>query len=241
MNMKTKAILLHSLKYGDHQLVSDFFTEEQGRQSYISRLSKSGRGQIKKPFFQPLTLLDLEYDYRPNSRLQHIRNIRMSRPYTSIPFDPDKLSLALFISDFLYYAIRNEQRNVALFDFIEKSMEWLDDKPDSFANFHLVFMLHLTRFIGFYPNIESQVDHSFFDLREGQFVTFPPLYPDYLRPQEAQVLSRILQTDYSSMDNLTFSHDERNQATEMILHYYRLHVPDFPELKSFEILKQLYS
>lgn len=241
MDVKTKAIILHSLKYGDNQFITDFFTKEQGRLSCICRISRSGRGQIKKQLFQPLTLLDLEYDFKINIHLQHIRNIRIYRPYVSIPFNPYKLSLVLFISDFLYFAIRDEQQNVPLFEFIEKSLEWLDNKSVSFANFHLIFMLHLTRFIGFYPNVENEKEHSCFDLREGRFIEYPPLHPDFLSPKEAACISQLLQLDYSSMSSFVLSHEERNNIAEIILHYYRLHVPDFPELKFFTILKQLYS
>lgn len=241
MDVKTKAIMLHSLKYGDQQFITNFFTKEQGRLSCICRIARSGKGQIRKQFFQPLTLLDLGYDYRSNAHLQHLRNIRIYRPYLSIPFDPYKLSLALFVSDFLYYAIRNEQQNVPLFEFVEKSLEWLDDKPGSFANFHLIFMLHLTRFLGFYPNTENEREGSYFDLREGCFVSSSPLHPDFLPPREAAYVSRLLRLDYSSMSSLLVSHEERDDITGIILRYYRLHVPDFPELKSFDVLKQLFS
>ena len=72
-------------------------------------------------------------------------------PFSSIPFDAHKLGIALFMAEFVTYATRSEQQNHDLFLFVENSVMWLDTCVSSFANFHIVFMLHMTRFVGFFP------------------------------------------------------------------------------------------
>ena len=240
MLTKTQAIVLHSLKYGESKLIVDMFTRMHGRQSFIVSIPKTNKGKLKKQFFQPLTLLEIETDIRPKLQLQKLGDVRLMAPFTSIPFEPDKLAIALFVAEFLYYALRSEQRNELLYDYLENSILWLDAQQNRFANFHLVFLLRLTRFLGFYPNLEDYEDGDYFDLRESEFMRNPPVHRDFLHPEEAQKVQLMMRMDYPTMHLFRMSHQERNRLLEVSLKYYRLHLPDFPEMKSIEVLQALY-
>lgn len=240
MEIKTRAIVLRTVKYGDSQMIVDMLTAERGRESFICRLAKSNKGKLKKQLFQPLTILDIVYDEKPNTELLHFRDIRIARPYVSIPFDPYKLSICLFLAEFLTYASRGENDNKPLEEFVEKSLMWLDDAADNFANFHLVFMMRVTLFIGFYPNLEEYRKGSWFDLRDGTFTPVCPAHPDYLKPVDAARIMTLMRMTFDNMRLFRMSHEERNLCTEVIIKYYRLHVPNFPELKSLDVLKTLF-
>ncbi|MGI6242259.1 MAG: DNA repair protein RecO [Prevotella sp.] len=240
MEVKSRALVLHALKYGESQMIIDLLTREQGRMSFICYLPKTSKGKVKKQFFQPLTLLDLVYNYRPNHNLQRFVDVRLAMPYGSIPFDAYKLSISLFVSEFITYATRDEQQNKPLFDYIESSMVWLDNVSKSFANFHLVFMMHLSRFIGFFPNLSDNVRGAWFDLRNGSFSLLRPSHSDCLQPSEASVIGVLMRMDYDNMHLFRMSQAQRNRCVEIILYYYRLHIPSFPELKSLEVLQSLF-
>ena len=240
MLTKTQAIVLHSLKYGETRLIVDMFTRSQGRQSFIVSIPKSVKGKIKKQLFQPLTLLEIESDLRPKLQLQKLSDVRLASPFSSIPFDPNKLSISLFIAEFLYYALRSEQHNEPMFDYIVNSIQWLDAQTDRFANFHLVFLMRLSRFLGFYPNLEHYQTGDYFDLRESVFLSAPPVHRNFLYPQEAEKIQLMMRMDFPTMHLFRMSHQERNRLLEVSLIYYRLHLPDFPELKSVSILQELY-
>ena len=240
MLTKTQAIVLHSLKYGETRLIVDMFTRSQGRQSFIVSIPKSVKGKIKKQLFQPLTLLEIESDLRPKLQLQKLSDVRLASPFSSIPFDPNKLSISLFIAEFLYYALRSEQHNEPLFDYIVNSIQWLDAQTDRFANFHLVFLMRLSRFLGFYPNLDHYQTGDYFDLRESVFLLTPPVHRDFLYPQEAEKIQLMMRMDFPTMHLFRMSHQERNRLLEVSLIYYRLHLPDFPELKSVSVLQELY-
>ena len=240
MLTKTQAIVLHSLRYGETRLIVDMFTRSQGRQSFIVSIPKSVKGKIKKQLFQPLTLLEIESDLRPKLQLQKLSDVRLASPFSSIPFDPNKLSISLFIAEFLYYALRSEQHNEPLFDYIVNSIQWLDAQTDRFANFHLVFLMRLSRFLGFYPNLEHYQSGDYFDLRESIFLSAPPVHRDFLHPQEAEKIQLMMRMDFPTMHLFRMSHQERNRLLEVSLIYYRLHLPDFPELKSVSVLQELY-
>ncbi|MBR5748807.1 MAG: DNA repair protein RecO [Prevotella sp.] len=240
MLTKTSAIVLHALKYGETRLIVDMFTRNYGRLSFIVSLPKSPRGKIKKQFFQPLTLLEIETDVRPRLQLQKLSDVRLLHPFSSIPFVPEKLSISLFVAEFLYYAMQGEQQNVPLFDYVTDSIQWLDSQEGRFANFHLVFLMRLSRFLGFYPNLDGYTSGDYFDLRESVFCAMPPTHRDFLQPAEAEIIQLMMRMDYATMHLYRLSHHDRNRLLEVALTYYRLHLPDFPELKSLGVLQELY-
>lgn len=238
MLVKTEGIVLHSLKYGEQRVIVDIFTREQGRLSFIVPVPRSERSKIKKQYLQPLTLLQLECDVRPQQQLQKLRDASLLQPLPSLLSDPKKLTICLFVSEFLYHALKGEQQNTPLFDYVRSSIEWLDGCQDNFANFHLVFLMRTARFLGFFPNLEEEGEY--FDLRGATFCSAPPLHHDFLLPQEAGRIRLLMRMDYPTMHLFRLSRLERGRILEILLLYYRLHLPAFPELRSVAVLQELY-
>lgn len=240
MLTKTDAIVLHAFKYGDSRMIADLFTREEGRLSVIVSLPKTSRGRLRKQLFQPLTLLDAEVDLRQRSQLQQLRDARLQTPFMSIPFNADKVAISLFVAEFLYHALRSEQRNEPLFNYIVSGVEWLDNSAAHYANFHLVFLMRLSRFLGFYPNLEGYSEGCLFDLRASSFCRHQPIHHDVLSPGESKLVELMMRMDFPTMRLFQLSHHDRRRLLEIILWYYRLHIPDFPELKSLDVLKQVF-
>lgn len=241
MLTKTQAIVLHAFKYGESRLIVDAFTRQAGRVSFIVTMPRSAKGRAKKQFFQPLSMLELESDLRPKVQLQKMSDVQMVYAYVSLPFEASKLSISLFIAEFLYHALKGEQKNEPLFDYVRYSLEWLDSCQSSVANFHLVFLMHLSRFLGFYPNLEGWKDGCCFDLRAGVFCQDAPLHRDILQPEDAERMEVLMRMDYPTMHLFRMSHHDRQRLLETAIRYYRLHLPDFPELKSLAVLQEVYN
>ena len=241
MLVKTKAIVLHSFKYGETKIIVDMFTEEHGRLSCIATVGKSARGKLKRQYFQPLTLVEAVVDVRRRTGLHPLKEAKVAAAYASIPFDPLKLPVALFVAEFLGNATRKEQPDQLTFAYIENSLRWLDGSTDGFANFHVVFMMRLTRFLGFYPNTEGYTEGSWFDLRAASFTPEAPLHYDRLAPDEARKVNLLLRMNFATMHLFRMTRAERNRMTEIIIRYYELHLPDFHELKSLDVVKEIFS
>ena len=240
MLTKTTAIVLHCIKYGDNKMIVDMFTRLHGRMAFLVPLPKSAKSKLRKQLFQPLFLLSLEYDYRPNVQLQKIREVSILHPYSSLPFDVDKLAVGMFLAEFLYHSLYGEQANGPMFEYITDSLLWFDSAPSPVPNFHLVFMMRLTRFLGFYPNLEDYSKGSVFDLRSGDFSTSVPVHRDYLDVRESSLMSLMLRMNYSTMHLFRMSREQRNRLLDVIICYYRLHIPSFPEMKSLDVLRNIY-
>ena len=243
--------MLHSLKYGETRLIVDLFTRKAGRQSFIVSMPKTQKGRMKKQYFQPMTLLEVECDIRQRVQLQKLRDAHLQTAYTTIPFSAEKLAISLFVAEFLYHALRSEQQNETLFAYIADSMQWLDIAEKGYANFHLTFLMRMSRFLGFYPNLEVRGERLevrdmseedlFFDLREGRFCQEAPMHRDFLPPAEARLIHLLMRMDFPTMYLFQLSHHDRGRITDVLLHYYRLHIPQFPELKSLSVLQQLWT
>ena len=241
MITKTRGIVLRSVRFGESSLIVDVLTKSSGRVSFMVHIPKTSKGKIKKQYFQPMTLLDFEYDFRQRSNLQRIKDVRVSLPYSSIPIDPAKSCISLFLSEFIYYATRNEQENPTLFTYISTSLEWLDNAYEDFANFHLVFMMRLGKFLGFHPFLEDFTPGCFFDLRNGCFTLSMPLHTDFLNAADAGHLYNLMRMNFDTMKLFKLSQDDRNRITEIVLRYYKLHLPNMPELQSFDILREVFA
>lgn len=238
---KTRGIVLHTLKYGDTSLIVDVYTETGGNVSFMVCLPRSRKAALRGVLFRPLTLLELDYEARPGTALQRIKDARLHYAYRSVPYEPAKAAIALFLAEFLYRALRHETCNPPLFAYLCHSLQWLDRREANFANFHSVFLLRLTRFLGFYPNAEDYHAGDFFDLQNACFVGTRPLHGAYLPPEEAAGIPLLMRMNYDTMHLFAFSRVQRGRLLTVLNDYYRLHVPDFPELKSLDVLHEVFS
>ena len=174
MLVKTKAIVISSLKFQEKSLIVKCFTLSDGLKSYFVRDAFSSRkGNQKIAYFQPLTVLEIEALHKNKGTLEQIKEIKIDSPFQTIHSNIVKSTLTLFLSEMLHHSIHEEEKNESLFHFIESALHWFDHH-DEIANFHLIFLIEITKYLGFYPDItESQL--PFFEMKEGIFAPFHSL------------------------------------------------------------------
>lgn len=239
MEQKTRCIVLKTVKYGDNRLIIDFLTREEGRLSASWKIPSSSKARVRRQLFQPLMILDVDTERSPRQPMAQIRDARLSIIYNSLPFDGMKLSLTFFIAEFLSFATRDMHCDHILFDFVEHSLLWLDASDRGIYNFHLMFMMRMSRFLGFFPDIESYRDGYFFDLREGRFTAHAPLHSDFLQPLDAARMLTLMRMSPENLHLFRMSRTERNRIIDLCLHFYRLHIPAFGTMKSLDVLREI--
>lgn len=232
--IKTRAIVLQSIKYGDNSLIVKMITEELGIQSYMVKGVFGKKSKMKAALFQNMTMLEIVADSSDNS-LGFIREISLSHCYKSIASDIKKSTIIIFISELLSKSISESETDTDLFNFIYDSMIWLDEAISDYANFPLVFAIQLSKFLGFFPNIDTYSEGSSFDLLDGNFkTTHNDIYQ--IDNEPSQFLYKLCR--YNN-DNLTISNATRRKLLEAIVTYYKLHADNVREIKSYEILRTL--
>lgn len=241
MIVKTEALVIRTVKYADNKMIVDMFTRSEGRLSFAVKTSAAAKGKFRRQIFQPLTLLYIEAEVNERQQLHRLREATVSHPYKTLTYDADKLSITIFASEFLYFVLRDEVSNPSLFDFVADSLKWLDEARSQYANFHLVFLIRISRFLGFYPNVTDYHEGDWFDLRNASFVSSSPNHNDCVDQEESRHIQTIMRMNYNNIHLFKMSRHDRQRLLEVLVHFYQIHIPNFPEMKSLEVLSTIYN
>lgn len=239
MNITTRGIVFNKVKYAESSLVVKIFTEELGLQSYLVRGVNSKNARLKPSLFQPLSLLEMVVYHKASHGLQHIKEARILNPWQDIPFTPEKQSILMFLDEVLYKTIRHESPDKELFQWIYHAFVWFDLETENFLNFHLFFLMQLTRFLGFSPKKGTLADvvPPFFDMQEGQFVQSGPRHPYYLEKQDTENFFVLTQMGLDGLKTFKVNNRQRRSLLDALLTYYQLHLPELGKIKSLEVLR----
>lgn len=226
---KTKGIVLNFIKYRETSIVTRIYTEAFGLQSYIVNSVRGGgkKSKGKISLFQPLTLLELVVYYKKSAGLNRISELKCFEPYQSIPYNFRKSGMALFITEVLNKCLKEEEGNEALFEFLYNALLVFDHLPEGYENFHLQFMLKLSRYLGFAPRSSDDV--------------FEQVYEHIGKPQvsgeEEMVLSQLIDVPFTQ--HIKSSNTTRRILLDDLIKFYQLHVEGFSDLKSTAVLREL--
>ena len=236
MLLTTKGIVLHSIKYSETSIIVRIYTEACGLRSYLFKGIRSPKSKTKAGLFQPLTLLEVTANLKEKSTLHTSKEVRLAHPYLSIPFDIRKSSVALYINELLYKAIREEEVNRELFDYLWKSCLLLDSAENSLNCFALVFTAELTHYLGIGPQPGYTESKPVFNLNESQFQGVIPDNDAYILPEYGKYFNTLVSTPVEEQDSLHFKTAVRRSLLDSLLLYYQIHVPGFRAMNSHHIL-----
>ena len=239
MLQQTRGLVIRTVKYAETSLIARIYTEKLGLQSYIINSVRTANPTNKMVWLQPLTLLDMVVYHRKGKDLQRIKEMRPEYIFISIPFDTPRRLLALFIAEVLYKTLKEEEANTPQFEFLYEAVSYLDQSQQSVANFHLVFLLQLSRYLGFFPQNNFSTALNYFDLREGVFTTQLPFHTDYAAPPLTDWLSQLIGLSLTQSHSLRLNRTSRKQLLQTLLRYYALHIEGFGELRSPDILEEV--
>lgn len=236
---KTRGIVLQTINYSDTSVIARIYTEQFGLQPYMVNGARGKKAKIKANVLQPLSIVEMVVYHKEKNTLQRISEIRNNQPFTSIPYNIVKTSIAIFLNELLCKAIREEEPNERLFGFLYSSVQILDLDPGSCSNFHLGFMIQLSKYLGFYPQGRACAETPYFDLQEGTFISKEPVHPYFLYPVHAQLLTQLMQADYSTASTLPIQKTQRKELLAKLILYYELHLPSLHEINSHRVLEEV--
>ena len=238
---KTRGIVFNKIKYSESSLIIKVYTERFGLQSFMARGTRSKKSKLKAGLFQHLTLLDLVIYRNEKKDIHHIKEVKPTYSFSSIPYDIRKSSLLVFMNEVLNKSIKEEEKNEALFQFLYNSIQILDMKKEGIGEFHLVFLIQLSQFLGFYPEKNLSNEKQTFDLQEGKFIRTKEMSGLLMNPPFSHCLFQLLSLTFDSHERLKLPGNLKNEFLEYLLKYYRIHLPDFGELNSHIVLREVLS
>ena len=222
MIFKTRGIVFRFTKFRETSIIVTIFTEQFGLQSYIVNGVRSKSAKNKIALYQPLTLLNLVVYHRENANIERIKEISCLHPYRTLTSDVKKSTLAIFMNELLNKTVKEESHAGEVFQFIADSLITLDSIPTGYENFHLIFMLKLSRYLGFGA-------HNLNEVIGGRIAD---------RETEA-IISELLMADYHTP--VKISNIQRRNALDLILKFYHEHVESLGEIKSLHVLREVFT
>ena len=234
----TKAIVINTIKYGDSSLIVTCYTENCGLKTYMLKgVLSSKKGKLRTAYFQPLMQLNITANHNNKGRLNSMRDVEILQYYTSIYTNIKKQAIALFLAEIMYSSIREEEKNQTLFKYLDTAIQWLDTH-DAIANFHLLFLLNFTKFLGFYPesNLKGGI---YFDLLEGSFTNKPGI--NTLTGKNIIHFKKLLGINFDVLQNVDFGAADRQALLLILIQYFELHLSGFKRPKSLNVLKAVFS
>lgn len=235
---KTRGIVLKTTDYSESSVVVQIFTEKFGMQSYLINGVKKPKARIRMNMLQPLHLLDMVVYFKPGGNIQRVAELRNFPVFESVPYDLVKSSLAIFLNEVLYKSIRHHSADETLFQYLSGSIEALDNAEQGLANYHLWFMLQLSRYLGFFPH-QAASDGAFFDLKDGVFTRNIPSHVHVISGKLVSCFSQLLKCTLHTLPSVQLSPAERKELLGKILEYYTLHVDNFGDIKSHTVLEEV--
>lgn len=238
MLTKNNSIVLSKLKYKDNDLIVKCYTQQRGIVSYILRgVLKSKKSHTKTVYFQALSQLQIEENFKPNRTLQNIKEVKPNYIYRTLYSNIYKSAIVMFLSEILSTVLREEEQNEALFNYIETALQYLDSE-EQYSNFHLLFLLKLTRYLGFQPEYLN-TDYPFFNLESGIFEeTATSMYS--VSGQNLTLLKQMLGINFDALSSIKISSKQRQEFLNMLLYYFELHLDGFKKPKSLQVLNDVF-
>ncbi|MFC3197229.1 DNA repair protein RecO [Parapedobacter deserti] len=237
---KTRGIVLKSTNYSESSLIAQVFTEKLGLQSYLVKGARRPKAKIGMMLFQPLSLLDMVVHFREQSTLQRIAEARQQPSFQSIPYDIMKSTVVLFLNEILHKSLRQQAADEPLFNFVFNAISWLDSAEKMPPDFHLFFLLRLSRFLGFGAAAPKH-GQGFFDLKDGVFCDRLPTHALILQQPHVSQMAGLMACAVENLGNLQLPVADRRFLLAKIIDFYQLHIDNLGEIKSHTVLEEVLS
>jgi DNA repair protein RecO (recombination protein O) len=240
MLYKSRAISLHTIRFGDTSLIVHLYTEKYGRQAFILKGIKSKKSSLRTNLFFPLNILNIEAYYRPNQKLQRMKEVVNQPVYNSLHFHPVKSAISFFLAEILYKILQAEQSNTPLFEFLYQSFLFFDCQENEFSNFHLIFLIQLLKYEGFFPEDNYSVVNNSFNIYSGNFHPYSHSNDRDMNEINSRKFMELLHCDYLNMSSLALSSEDRMYFLTKIVEYYQIHFHGLGQIKSLPVLHELF-
>lgn len=208
-------IVLSTTKVGESALVVHTLSREWGRRGFLVHSAKKA-GMSR---FLPLNILEAEVVENPKSELWSIRNIGLKDSLSGIRGNVYKNSMTLFLSEVLFRTMKDGANEDGLFEWCVGEILTLNALESDFANFPIRFLLELAGVLGFRPTVQ--------DIAPFAHEQLPRLKP-------------FLETRLEESLLLPLTGENRNSLCEILIQYLSYHTDTNIQIKSLQVLRELY-
>ncbi len=240
MDIKTRGIVLQTVKYSESSVIVKIFTEQLGLVSYIVKGVRNSKSSSKAALLRPLTILEMDVTHRENKGLQNIKEYKRAYSYRSLPFDTVKSSIALFMLEVIAKSLKEHDAHEDMFQFVYDCFSHLDEIEAMDNDFHLKFLVHYAAYMGFAPHGEYSEETPYFDMQEGSFTSHSTISSLVLNKNTSEMISTLVSNNILLPLSVRLNRQIRRDLLHHLLKYYSLHLEGFTGLRSPEVLEMIF-
>ncbi len=220
---KTQAIVLKYINYTDSSIICYFLTRNFGKQTYMVRGIRGKNSKTKINLLQALSILNIDVKHKPKANINSLQEFSLANFFKTIPYSIAKSSIAIFIAEVINKTLKDGEEDSDLFDFVKQYILELDSLTDNYNNLHIIFLIRLTSFLGFYPNIDDNI-YSGSEINKTLI----------------NITDLILNSDKIIPEIKDINSANRNELLDLLLEYYNIHLQTNINIKSLDVLKSVF-
>ena len=230
-----QAIILKIIPYSDTQRIVHLYSKERG---YLSMISPAFVFKRKDNPLHLLQITEITYFENPKSDLHKLKS---ATPLINLPnlyFDIFKMNILLLWGEVLSLILRNEGKNEALFEYLLRSVEYLNAAEGDAGNFNLFFLYRLAAPLGFRIDAATWQPGAVFNARDGKFYLPTETAAAISGPNTARIIHRLCTCPVEEVKAIPLNRAARNILIDIILAFYRIHLNIDFNVKSIRVLRE---
>lgn len=246
MKDNLKSIVLGTIRHSDRHNVASVFTLERGRMAFLTPVGATKKGRASASRLMPLAIVEIQANISANRDLHIPSAVNQVRTWRNLYYDPHKAGVVMFLSEFLQRLLREAAPEPTLWRFIADSLTILDETTDTaaIANFHITFLISLMPLMGISPDISNFTEGMEFDMKGGTMVLpFSSLTAGSARvdARKSALLPLLARMNFANSRYFRFNGRQRSELLDMLLKYYGCHFPGCDNLKSLDVMREIFS
>ena len=228
MIVHTSAIVLKSFPYGDTSLIAQCFSKDKGKIGVIIKGARTKK-KSKAAFFEPLSHIDLIYNYRQNRELQIVSKVHFLNYWSRILNNLRSVTLSMAILELTEKALSFEDPHPNLYLMLKDVLNAINEQDSDpnllFWFYECVLLSHL----GFRPNLEKSdlPGLNLPNLDEGQ--------------NSRLILSSLLSERLDKLPKDTVTEDDRKIISKYLWVLLCYHFEGLNKVKSFQVAREILS
>ncbi|MEO1479305.1 MAG: DNA repair protein RecO, partial [Bacteroidota bacterium] len=147
MIVRTDAVVLRTLDYGETSQIVALFTREHGLLSVIAKGSRRPKSRFGSTL-QPLAYVQAVYYFREGRGLQTLKETAHVQRFATLPLDLDRLTRGMRMLELVRALFEEGEPNPAVFNLLLRGLHWLDTAPPRPANGLCHVQLRLATLLG---------------------------------------------------------------------------------------------
>ena len=141
--------------------------------------------------------------------------------------------LSLFVSEAASKILHENEVDKPLFQFLWNLKTALDSSNEIDPNFPIIFMIDLSKYMGFYP-LNKEEASIYFNLELGEFTNSTKRLNYYINKENSRYFKALL-----NKQKITIPYAIRNQLLLDLIDYYKLQHHELKNMTSHLIIESL--